>query len=64
METKGKKTFEPYCVVCSTERKTSSSNAKFHFDYCTKCQKIANFTGENKTKPKEETEEADKSEFK
>src|SRR5689334_9866425 len=31
------------CGECGTNRLSSSSNAKFNFDYCIKCKKITNF---------------------
>jgi hypothetical protein len=38
--------FRPFCVVCGTERRSSSSNRNFEFDYCINCKKTTSFAAE------------------
>ena len=51
------KSFDPFCVECQHVRLPSSSNAKFHFDYCTNCKKVTNFTGESSNAQQKEKED-------
>ncbi len=34
---------KPFCAKCNRERLPSSSNAKFDFDYCSKCKEMTSF---------------------